>query len=471
MIGLFPRSPQEQRTATELAARWGPDAMLVDGGPGPALRRLWSSLDVVVLFLPVGAAVRLIAPLLRDERTDPEVVCVDERFAVTVSGGAQAVAPQIAEVLGRVPVLTTGAAVSPLDELVDHLSATVDGDLAGCAQSVADEEHVRLVNPHGFPLPAMPENVSAHCDEPEWTVVVDDRRPVGELGERTVRLIPPTLVVGVGSVRGVSRTAVTGLMSRLDREHGLDPRAIRAFATAEAKADERGILDAVQDLGFWHSADGEELPLRLYPAAELAEVAVPNPSAEVLRETGTASVAEAAALRAAGELAVGESGAAPDSGGSATSDQDSSEAWKPLGHNDIVDELAVELVVPKLVADGVTVAAARVRPRGRVTVVGLGPGPADLRAPRAEAELRRAAAVIGSAHDLGQVRDLLHPGARTEAVDSAEAGARAAAEHARDGHVVALIGTGDAAPQHAAVRAEPGCRGLNIVVIPGIPAP
>ncbi|MGW0892072.1 cobalamin biosynthesis protein [Saccharopolyspora sp. NPDC002578] len=451
MIGLFPRSRQEQRTATELAARWGPDAMLVDGGPGPALRRMWSSLDVVVLFLPVGAAVRLIAPLLRDERTDPEVVCVDERFAVTVSGGAQAVAPQIAEVLGRTPVLTAGEAVSPLDELVDHLSATVDGDLAGCARSVADEEHVRLVNPHGFPLPALPENVSAHCDEPEWTVVVDDRRPTGELGERTVRLIPPTLVVGVGAVRGVSRTAVTGLMSRLDREHGLDPRAIRAFATAESKADERGILDAVQDLGFWHSADAEELPLRLYPAAELAEVEVPNPSAEVLRETGTASVAEAAALRAAGELA------APDSHGDRN----------PLGRNDI----AVELVVPKLVADGVTVAAARIRPRGQVTVVGLGPGPADLRTPRAEAELRRAAAVIGGARDLDQVCDLLHPGARTEVVDSAGAGARAAVAHARDGHATAFVGAGDAAAEHAAVRAEPGSADLTIAAIPGIPAP
>ena len=59
MIGLFPRTPQQQRTAAELAHRWGPDAVLVAGGPGPALRRMWTSLDAVLLFLPVGAAVRL----------------------------------------------------------------------------------------------------------------------------------------------------------------------------------------------------------------------------------------------------------------------------------------------------------------------------------------------------------------------------------------------------------------------------
>jgi len=58
-------------------------------------------------------------------------------------------------------------------------------------------------------------------------------------------------------------------------------------------------------------------------------VAVPNPSPVVQRETGTPSVAEAAALYAATEMAQGR---------------------------------AVELVVPKAKSDNVTVAAARIRP-------------------------------------------------------------------------------------------------------------
>ncbi|MFR9730733.1 cobalamin biosynthesis protein [Saccharopolyspora sp. MS10] len=442
MIGLFPRSPQEQRVAAELAARWGPDAALVDGGPGPALRRAWPELDAVVLFLPLGSAVRLIAPLLRDERTDPEVVCVDERFAVTVSGGGQAVAPQIAEVLDLIPVRTSGAAVGPLDELIHDLAATADGDLDGCSRAVAAEEPVRLVNPHGFPLHALPENVAPDCEEPSWEIVIDDRPPAGDPGPRTVRLIPPTLVVGVGSVRGVPRGAVTGLLSRLDRERGLDPRSIRAFATAEAKGEEPGIVDAVQDLGFWHSADAEELPLRLYPAEELAEVEVPNPSERVRLAAGTPGVAEAAALRAAAELA-GEEGP---------------------GRGELPG--LVELVVPKVAADGATVAAARIRPRGRITAIGLGPGPADLRAPRADAELRRAAAVLGAAADLDLVRDLLHPGARTQLVDSPADAAHAAAEHVAAGRTVAVLARGDGAALHAALRATPA----RLTRVPGLPA-
>jgi cobalt-precorrin 5A hydrolase len=43
-----------------------------------------------------------------------------------------------------------------------------------------------------------------------------------------------------------------------------------------------------------------QVPLRSYSAAELANVAVPNPGSRVQAAVGTASVAEAAALLAAG---------------------------------------------------------------------------------------------------------------------------------------------------------------------------
>ena len=70
------------------------------------LREVWYCYDAVVLFLPVAAAVRLTAPVLRDKRSDPAVVCVDDagRFAVSLIsghlGGADALAQKVARVLG-----------------------------------------------------------------------------------------------------------------------------------------------------------------------------------------------------------------------------------------------------------------------------------------------------------------------------------------------------------------------------------
>lgn len=446
MIGLFAVTAAGRRAAAELAARLGPDAVLADGPLAPALRRLWPRLDAAVFFLATGATVRLIAPLLRDKHTDPGVVCVDEagRFAVALagghSGGANVVAEQVAEVLGATPVVTTATdstGSTPLDEIVDLLDATVDGDLAACGVAILDGEPVRLVNPLGFPLPALPGTVGPDVDSPLWTIVVDDRRPVQPDEERTLRLIPRTLVVGVGSARGVSRTAVTDLVAKLDTEHGLDPRAVRAFASVDLKADEHGILEAVQDLGFWHSASGDERSLLTYPAEELAAVEVPNPSEVVRAEVGTPSVAEAAALRAAGELGT------------------------------------AELIVPKLKGDNVTVAAARVRPRGRLAIIGIGPGAADLRTPRAEAELRRASIVVGLDQYLDQVRHLLRPGTqeRVSGLGAEEERAADAVELAAAGHAVALIGSGDAGVYAMASPAlEKADASVEFVGVPGVTA-
>lgn len=446
-IGLFAVTAAGRRAATELATALGPGAAVMDGPVGPALSRSWNDLDAAVFFLASGATVRLVAPLLADKATDPGVVCVDEarRFAVALAGGhgggANALAERVAEILGCTPVVTTASDATgstPLDEVVALLDASVDGDLAGCGVAVLDGEPVRLVDPLGFPLPALPPNVGRDVRDPKWTVVVDDRLPVGEPSDAVLRLVPHTLVVGIGSARGVSRDAVTAALARLETDHGFDLRAVRAFATIDLKADEAGIRDAVTDWAFWHWQD--EPALRTYPADELARVDVPNPSDVVAAEVGTPSVAEAAALHAAAELARG----AP-----------------------------VELVVPKIKAGNVTVAAARISPRGRLAVVGLGPGADDLRAPRAEAELRRASVVVGLDSYVDQVRHLLRPGTevRASGLGAEEERAREAVELARAGRAVALVGSGDAGVYAMASPALEQCPAeVEVVGVPGVTA-
>ncbi|MFD0203906.1 MULTISPECIES: cobalamin biosynthesis protein [Saccharothrix] len=404
MIGVFAAGERERgrRAAVELAGFLGPDAVVPDGPIGPALRALWPRLGSAVFFLGTEATVRLVAPLLRDERSDPGVVCVDGGFAVALLGGADALAGRVADVLGAQAVTTSASAGSPLDELVELLDATVAGDLAGCGEAVRLGEPVLLANPLGFPLPALPDNVVGAGHETAWTVLVDDRVPKGPADDRVVRVVPRTLVVGVGSSTGVSASAVSAALAQLAEKRGLDLRAIRAFATLDRKVAEPGIADALEDWGFWH--DSTTAPLLSYPGEELAVIPVPNPAELAI---GIPSVAEAAALRGAMEL----------SGGG-----------------------RVEMAAEKVKGEGVTVAAARVLPRGRLALVGLGPGDADERTPRAEAELRRASVVVGSADCVAQVRHLLRPGTRVAAdgaVRLAEAGAAVAFVAAGAGPVVA----------------------------------
>lgn len=78
---------------------------------------LFADFDQVVFFVSLGAVVRLIAPHLKSKDEDPGVLVVDDaaQFVIPVLsghvGGANAMAEQVAALLGATPVLTTASDV------------------------------------------------------------------------------------------------------------------------------------------------------------------------------------------------------------------------------------------------------------------------------------------------------------------------------------------------------------------------
>lgn len=107
------------------------------------------------------------------------------------------------------------------------------------------------------------------------------------------------LALGLGCDRGTPvatiADAVDAALAELAVRHPGAALSIEAAASIALKADEAGLLELAQARG-WR--------LNFYPAATLAQVPVPNPSATVLKHTGTPSVSEAAALLAAGRAEV-----------------------------------------------------------------------------------------------------------------------------------------------------------------------
>jgi cobalt-precorrin 5A hydrolase/precorrin-3B C17-methyltransferase len=120
-----------------------------------------------------------------------------------------------------------------------------------------------------------------------------------------------------------------------------------------------------------------------------------------------------------------------------------------------------------------TVAVARRPVRGRLAVVGLGPGSRDLLTQRARDELRRASVIVGLDQYVDQIRDLLRPGTRIEetGLGAEEERARSAVRLAEEGHAVALIGSGDAGVYAMAspALAEAGAD-IDVVGVPGVTA-
>ncbi|AYN42014.1 precorrin-3B C(17)-methyltransferase [Streptomyces dangxiongensis] len=428
MIGLISATAAGAAARDRLAAAWPDRTRVYDGPVGEAVRAAFAECEQLVCFLATGATVRLLAPLLGDKATDPGVVCVDEggRFAVSLvgghGGGANALAREAGELLGAEPVVTTATDAVGLPGL-DTLGLPYEGAVAAVSRALLDGEPVALEAEVAWPLPPLPLAARG-----AYTVRLTDRAV--EPGEREVLLRPPSLVVGVGASKGAPAEEVLALVGEALREAGLSPRSVAELATVDAKADEPGILGAAERLG---------VPVVTYTAGELAAVEVPNPSAAPLSAVGTPSVAEAAALARGGEL-----------------------------------------LVPKrksVRADGrpamATCAVVRRPGRGRLAVVGLGPGARDLLTPRAAAELRRASVLVGLDQYVDQIRDLLRPGTRVleSGLGAEEERARTAVAQARAGHAVALIGSGDAGVYAMASPAlAEASDDIDVVGVPGVTA-
>ncbi|MFF9300165.1 precorrin-3B C(17)-methyltransferase [Streptomyces althioticus] len=425
MIGLISATAAGAAARDRLAAAW-PDRTRVYGGPvAEAVRDAFAECDRLVCFLATGAVVRLVAPLLDGKASDPGVVCVDEagRFAVSLlgghAGGANELAREVAEVLGAEPVVTTATDAVGLPGL-DTLGLPVEGDVAAVSRALLDGEAVALRAEVTWPLPPLP--VAA---EGAYTVRVTDRIVEPVDGEALLR--PPTLVVGVGASRGAPVEEVLGLVEDALRGAGLSAASVAELATVDAKSGEPGLVEAARRLG---------VPLVTHTPEELARVEVPNPSEAPLAAVGTPSVAEAAALVRGGEL-----------------------------------------LVPKRKSAGspamATCAVVRRPGRGRLAVVGLGPGARDLLTPRARDELRRASVLVGLDQYVDQIRDLLRPGTRVleSGLGAEEERARTAVAEARRGQAVALIGSGDAGVYAMASPAlAEASDDIDVVGVPGVTA-
>jgi cobalt-precorrin 5A hydrolase len=102
------------------------------------------------------------------------------------------------------------------------------------------------------------------------------------------------IAVGVGASRGCPPAELAALVTAALHAADLTVRDVAVLASADIKADEPAVLALARTCGW---------PLRTFPAAALAAVAVPTPSATVARHVGTPSVAEASALLAAAPAA------------------------------------------------------------------------------------------------------------------------------------------------------------------------
>ena len=243
--------------------------------------------DALIFVGACGIAVREIAPYVRDKKTDPAVVCLDERAKFVIPllsghiGGANALAARLAQALCAAAVITTATDVNgkfaPDAWAAQHGCAISDMQLAKAAAAAILERDIPLCSAFPITTPLPGGTVPGQAGALGIYIGCDTREHVG-----------------LGCRRGSTKEAIETAIRTVFRQHALDLRAIAGVSSIDLKQDEPGLLAACRENGW---------PVRFYPAEQLR--AVPGTFTKsdfVSSVTGVDNVCERAACLGAQKL-------------------------------------------------------------------------------------------------------------------------------------------------------------------------
>ena len=390
----------------------GLDGEVAYADVGAHLRALFQSGTPIVGIMAAGIIIRALAPVIGDKGSQSPVVALarDGAAAVPLLGGhdgANRLALAVARATGGSAAITTAGDVMfgfALDDPPPGWRLANREAAKGVSSALLAGEPVALVVEAGDAawLAGAP-----FAEEGRLTVRVTDRTP-GSDGAELV-LHPPVLALGVGCERGVDVDELGALARETMERAGLAPGAVACVVSLDLKSDEAAVHDLARDFG---------VPARFFTATELEAEAgrLANPSNAVFEAVGCHGVAEGAALAAAGKDGT--------------------------------------LVVEKTLSERATCALARApgcidpltvgRPRGRLAVLGIGPGAAAWRTPEASRALAGADHVVGHGLYLDLIADAINGKERHQTpLGEEEARAAKALELAASGLSVALVSSGD----------------------------
>ncbi|MCH2675857.1 MAG: cobalamin biosynthesis protein [Dehalococcoidia bacterium] len=290
----------------------------------PVVEQAFSKYSSIVVFLSVGATIRLLAPLLESKQVDPAVVCIDDagRFCVSLIsghvGGGDRLAEEVASYLGARAVITSAS----------HTSGTLAVDLLGREFGWRPEaDSITITRASSAVINGQPVGIWQGAGEPNWwpedkplpdnitvyqtledlaasacaaaLVVTDKVDPLDTLLADKIAVVyrPRSLMIGMGCRRGVPVEELESLLIQTFQESNLSLQSVGGIGTAEIKRGEPGL----EQLAERHGVD-----LSFLQADELNDVFETNPNAITSKSeqayglVGVWGVAEPSALLTAG---------------------------------------------------------------------------------------------------------------------------------------------------------------------------
>ena len=286
-------------------------------GPfGAFLKAHWTDFDAIIFIGALGICVRSIASALKNKYDDPAVVCIDStgKYVIPVVsghiGGANELACQIAEHIDAQAIVTTQSdneglwALDTLGRGYGWQTETAPAEMNRAVFAYVEKKPTALlleIRDAGtdYLERTAAEHVKVYYRREDLDfrgiallIAVTPRQlPAVPEGVAVLAFRPPVLHLGFGCRRQCDPAGIPEAIEAGIREAGFSPQSIATVGTVALKKDEP-LLKAL--LARWPQAREA-----IFLAESLAVIDVPNPSEKALAATGSAGVAEAAAIAGA----------------------------------------------------------------------------------------------------------------------------------------------------------------------------
>ena len=279
---------------------------------------LFKANDGIICLFSLGAVIRLLAPHIKDKKTDPAVIVIDDNANFVISvlsghlGGANELSNEIAEKMGSTPVITTAADVNKTiavdlvgkefgwkindDSNVTRISAfMVNKEQIGAFQNVGQKEWWKGKLPENISFFPKLEDLK-NSDSKGYLIITNDEIEDENVLKNSVIYRVPDLVIGIGLHWDTPKETILSGVNETLEKFGLKQNQIARFVSIKKDKDVIGLIELGKDM---------QIPVEYIDREELATINAPNPSKTVQAFEGTPSVSEAAAIKSSqGELIV-----------------------------------------------------------------------------------------------------------------------------------------------------------------------
>tara|TARA_R110002126_G_scaffold94697_1_gene223322 strand:- start:292 stop:2139 length:1848 start_codon:yes stop_codon:yes gene_type:complete len=420
------------------------------------LTALFASKTPIIAIMASGAVIRILAPQLINKMDEAAVISVSEDGSSIVPllgghHGANDLARQLAEITNGFAAVTTAGDLKfgiALDQPPQGYHLTNPEDAKDVMAALLNGASVDLVGQASW----LTESQLDFADGGEVQITITEKT----LPAKALELIytKKSLVLGVGCERGCSSEELLKLATETLQAQGYSSDAVGLITSIDLKADETAIHALAKHFNC---------PVRFFPSTRLLDETkrLKNPSDVVFGEVGCYGVAEGSALVAAGQY-----------GDLIVEKQKSKRATLAIGQAlDPFEKTHIQALEGG-------------QARGKLFVVGIGPGADAWRSPEVSSMVASSTDLVGYSLYL----DLLGPlttGKTRHDFDlgKEEARVRHAMELAGQGKDVALVCSGDAGIYAMATLVfelldkgdtddglSPAAKRIEIAVSPGISA-